>query len=94
MTVVIRKKFSASHFWEDCVKYNCTVRLSGQGPAGSEEQSLGICAMLGKAQLLKEGEAWTGSACPSQTTFQGGGAVSFPPGVVIPCVQALSMLQH
>lgn len=27
VTVVIRKKFSASHFWEDCVKYNCTVRL-------------------------------------------------------------------
>ncbi|NWI44399.1 S27A4 protein, partial [Picathartes gymnocephalus] len=25
MTVVIRKKFSASHFWEDCVKYNCTI---------------------------------------------------------------------
>ncbi|KFO89810.1 Long-chain fatty acid transport protein 4, partial [Buceros rhinoceros silvestris] len=24
MTIVIRKKFSASHFWEDCVKYNCT----------------------------------------------------------------------
>lgn len=26
MTVVIRKKFSASRFWDDCVKYNCTVR--------------------------------------------------------------------
>ncbi|CAI5794436.1 long-chain fatty acid transport protein 4 [Podarcis lilfordi] len=25
MTVVIRKKFSASNFWEDCVKYNCTI---------------------------------------------------------------------
>uniref|UniRef100_A0A8C0G5C0 Arachidonate--CoA ligase n=1 Tax=Chelonoidis abingdonii TaxID=106734 RepID=A0A8C0G5C0_CHEAB len=25
MTVVIRKKFSASHFWDDCVKYNCTI---------------------------------------------------------------------
>ncbi|KAJ7414187.1 Long-chain fatty acid transport protein 4 [Willisornis vidua] len=25
MTIVIRKKFSASHFWEDCVKYNCTI---------------------------------------------------------------------
>lgn len=25
MTVVIRKKFSASQFWEDCVKYNCTI---------------------------------------------------------------------
>lgn len=23
-TVVIRKKFSASRFWDDCVKYNCT----------------------------------------------------------------------
>lgn len=26
MTVVIRRKFSASRFWDDCVKYNCTVR--------------------------------------------------------------------
>uniref|UniRef100_A0A8D0H9A1 Arachidonate--CoA ligase n=1 Tax=Sphenodon punctatus TaxID=8508 RepID=A0A8D0H9A1_SPHPU len=25
MPVVIRKKFSASHFWDDCVKYNCTI---------------------------------------------------------------------
>ncbi|XP_049733329.1 long-chain fatty acid transport protein 1 isoform X4 [Elephas maximus indicus] len=25
LTVVIRKKFSASRFWDDCVKYNCTV---------------------------------------------------------------------
>ncbi|XP_063172348.1 long-chain fatty acid transport protein 4 [Candoia aspera] len=25
MTVVIRKKFSASQFWDDCVKYNCTI---------------------------------------------------------------------
>ncbi|XP_075857632.1 long-chain fatty acid transport protein 1 isoform X1 [Microcebus murinus] len=24
-TVVLRKKFSASRFWDDCVKYNCTV---------------------------------------------------------------------
>lgn len=42
MTVVIRKKFSASHFWEDCVKYNCTVRLWGKGPVGSG-QSGGLC---------------------------------------------------
>ncbi|KFO82431.1 Long-chain fatty acid transport protein 4 [Cuculus canorus] len=28
MTIVIRKKFSASQFWEDCVKYNCTSFLS------------------------------------------------------------------
>uniref|UniRef100_A0A4X1TVJ3 Arachidonate--CoA ligase n=2 Tax=Sus scrofa TaxID=9823 RepID=A0A4X1TVJ3_PIG len=25
LTVVIRKKFSASRFWDDCVKYNCTI---------------------------------------------------------------------
>ncbi|MEE6505623.1 hypothetical protein FKM82_005593 [Ascaphus truei] len=25
LTVVIKKKFSASRFWDDCVKYNCTV---------------------------------------------------------------------
>lgn len=31
MTVVIRKKFSASRFWDDCVKYNCTVSREGRG---------------------------------------------------------------
>lgn len=31
LTVVLRKKFSASRFWDDCVKYNCTV-----GPAPSQ----------------------------------------------------------
>uniref|UniRef100_A0A673WXZ1 Arachidonate--CoA ligase n=1 Tax=Salmo trutta TaxID=8032 RepID=A0A673WXZ1_SALTR len=25
MTVVIKKKFSASRFWDDCAKYNCTI---------------------------------------------------------------------
>ncbi|XP_078502770.1 long-chain fatty acid transport protein 4 [Lissotriton helveticus] len=25
LTVVIRRKFSASGFWDDCVKYNCTI---------------------------------------------------------------------
>ncbi|KAM3598443.1 uncharacterized protein V6R79_018075 [Siganus canaliculatus] len=25
VTVVVKKKFSASRFWEDCIKYNCTV---------------------------------------------------------------------
>lgn len=31
MTVVIRKKFSASRFWDDCIKYNCTVSEQGKG---------------------------------------------------------------
>ncbi len=26
-TTVIKKKFSASNFWKDCVKYDITVRL-------------------------------------------------------------------
>lgn len=26
LTVVVKKKFSASRFWEDCIKHNCTVR--------------------------------------------------------------------
>ncbi|XP_033927801.1 long-chain fatty acid transport protein 1 isoform X2 [Melopsittacus undulatus] len=38
LTVVIRKKFSASRFWDDCVKYKCTVppepaRAGGRGSA-------------------------------------------------------------
>ena len=27
-TVVFRKKFSASRFWDDCVKYNCSVSIN------------------------------------------------------------------
>ncbi|OBS76598.1 hypothetical protein A6R68_16969 [Neotoma lepida] len=27
LTVVLRKKFSASRFWDDCVKYNCTRQV-------------------------------------------------------------------
>ena len=27
-SIVIREKFSASHFWDDCIRYKCTVRLS------------------------------------------------------------------
>ena len=26
-TVVLRKKFSASNFWKDCIEYKCTVSL-------------------------------------------------------------------
>lgn len=26
-TLVIRRKFSASRFWDDCYKYNCTVSI-------------------------------------------------------------------
>lgn len=27
LTVVIKRKFSASRFWDDCVKHNCTVSI-------------------------------------------------------------------
>lgn len=64
MTIVIRKKFSASHFWEDCVKYNCTVRPRGRGLGGTGDRSLGIRVKLGRARLLR-GEPWTSPACLS-----------------------------
>lgn len=33
--LVIRRKFSASQFWSDCVKYNCTVSFARfLSPAG------------------------------------------------------------
>lgn len=28
LTVVIKRKFSARRFWDDCVKHNCTVSNS------------------------------------------------------------------
>lgn len=27
VTMAIRKKFSASNFWSDCIKYDCTVSM-------------------------------------------------------------------
>lgn len=43
LTVVLRKKFSASRFWDDCVKYNCTVgparHLSGAARLGAPGQA-------------------------------------------------------
>lgn len=27
MTLTIRKKFSASNYWKDCARYNCTVSI-------------------------------------------------------------------
>lgn len=26
-TVALRRKFSARHFWKDCIKYKCTVSI-------------------------------------------------------------------
>lgn len=28
LTVTLRKKFSGSNFWKDCIRYNCTVSYS------------------------------------------------------------------
>ena len=33
-TLVIRKKFSASNFWLDCIKYKCTVSVAFYGWGG------------------------------------------------------------
>lgn len=49
MTVVIRKKFSASRFWDDCIKYNCTVSKESQWgavPLTLENRAGGICLEL------------------------------------------------
>ena len=27
-TIVLRRKFSANQFWNDCIRYNCTVSLN------------------------------------------------------------------
>lgn len=36
LTVVVKKKFSASRFWEDCIKYNCTVRARARGSTSTQ----------------------------------------------------------
>nr|KAG5710616.1 hypothetical protein BaRGS_013262 [Batillaria attramentaria] len=59
-TVVIRRKFSASQFWTDCVKYNCTVgqyigeicRYLLAQPFRPEEQQHRVRLMFGIAPFL------------------------------------------
>lgn len=64
-TMVLRKKFSASNFWNDCVKYNCTVaqyigelcRFLLLTPNKPEETSHNIRMMFGnglRPQIWKE----------------------------------------
>lgn len=58
-TAVIRKKFSASNFWKDCVKYECTVQqpplhftcITTLRQANTSERSVDIC--LHSRHLLK-----------------------------------------
>lgn len=50
LTVVLRKKFSASRFWDDCVKYNCTVRprpLSHLQPSAHPPKYMALNASQG-----------------------------------------------
>jgi len=55
LTVVIKKKFSVSTFWKDCIKYDCTVaqyigetcRYLLAAPPSAEERSHSIRLMFG-----------------------------------------------
>ncbi|KAL8558160.1 hypothetical protein ACOMHN_035465 [Nucella lapillus] len=64
-TVAIRQKFSASQFWKDCVKYNCTIaqyigeicRYLLAQPFRSEEQQHRVRLMFGngiKPQIWRQ----------------------------------------
>lgn len=61
LTVVLRKKFSASRFWDDCVKYNCTV-----GPASSPGPAHHLCGAPRASCLGAPGQA----SCPALVRMQ------------------------
>uniref|UniRef100_H0YZR3 Long-chain-fatty-acid--CoA ligase n=1 Tax=Taeniopygia guttata TaxID=59729 RepID=H0YZR3_TAEGU len=81
MTVVIRKKFSASHFWEDCVKYNCTIvqYIWGDLPLPAEPAVPGHGAAAPRAHGRGQracgppsgGSSWPASASPRWAEFYG-----------------------
>lgn len=62
MTVVIRKKFSASRFWDDCIKYNCTVSEKEKGGAPMPHTSSYAGTPVFK---LKAASRLLGAALPS-----------------------------
>lgn len=45
LTVVVKKKFSASRFWEDCIKYNCTVSVIFDAVSNCEALTLNTAAV-------------------------------------------------
>lgn len=63
LTVVLRKKFSASRFWDDCVKYNCTV---GSAPSKAPPTTPGVQQSLGSGWIRtcpsSSGHALTGAS--------------------------------
>lgn len=62
MTVVIRKKFSASRFWDDCIKYNCTVSEEARGRASLCPRDLS--ALFGDICLAAEASRSPGAPFP------------------------------
>lgn len=57
LTVVLRKKFSASRFWDDCVKYNCTV---GPAPSQAPPTTPGLQQSLGSGWIRTCPSSWGG----------------------------------
>lgn len=58
VTVALRRKFSVSHFWKDCCRYNVTVRhisLGHFGPLVLVELSVSVLANLAACRLV---EGW------------------------------------
>ncbi|XP_048469350.1 long-chain fatty acid transport protein 4 [Rhincodon typus] len=51
LTVVIRRKFSASRFWDDCVKYRCTPRRK-EKPNLAAERELLLAPLLPVGDVL------------------------------------------
>uniref|UniRef100_A0A8C4YXP9 long-chain-fatty-acid--CoA ligase n=1 Tax=Gadus morhua TaxID=8049 RepID=A0A8C4YXP9_GADMO len=68
MTVVIKKKFSASRFWDDCVKYNCTIvqyigeicRYLLNQPLRDTERQHSVRMALGNGLRMSIWEEFTG----------------------------------
>ncbi|VDN28590.1 unnamed protein product, partial [Cylicostephanus goldi] len=66
---VIRKKFSASNFWKDCVKYNCTVGF----PVHWRDLSLSPCTTSGSRRIYAQHEitVWERTSSRDMATIRG-----------------------
>ncbi|KAG9337835.1 hypothetical protein JZ751_027486 [Albula glossodonta] len=60
LTVVVKKKFSASRFWEDCIKHNCTV--SGK-VKGAIAYSNGQATFTERFRVAQVGEFYGATEC-------------------------------
>lgn len=55
ITIVVRRKFSATNFWKDCKKYNCTVGFFNENHLVFDDLFVGGPVYWGNLQVSAGG---------------------------------------